>query len=87
MLKGTERGEIYFFFKEAEMKKGADAPVEGERKAKQKKNVAPAGNRTNGNRSFYHKTTGARGLRIVLVREAEATEARFFSFFLMEASE
>ena len=47
MLKGTERGKFIFCFKEAENEKGADAPVEGERKSK---TFAPAGNRTRGER-------------------------------------
>ena len=40
MLKGTERGKFIFCFKEAENEKGADAPVEGERKSKTKKRCA-----------------------------------------------
>jgi hypothetical protein len=55
MLKGTERGKFIFCFKEAENEKGADAPVEGERKSK---TFAPAGNRTRGERmGTVHFTT------------------------------
>ena len=43
MLKGTERGKFIFCFKEAENEKGADAPVEGERKSKTKKTLRQPG--------------------------------------------
>ena len=50
-----DRERNIFCFKEAENEKGADAPVEGERKSK---TFAPAGNRTRGERmGTVHFTT------------------------------